>query len=606
MCQSFKFNINHIVSKIEELRYQIFNSTKQIHICGVTETFLTESHSDHEIAIPGYNLSRRDRIGKGGGGIVAHVNSHLTHKRVVELEYDKIESLWLQVIADGKRKILICFIYWPPNTFLTHEWLSHFEVQISKATQLSKHVILMSDFNVDLNKFNLHKHKLTLLCDEYNFIQVIDESTRVTEKSSTLIDHVYVTAPDFVLGTSDHFPVCITYGCDQIKNLKNDHTEIIARDFKNFNQANFLTHLEFSLLSSDKNIDVFNNVFLNILDKHAPEIKRRVKQNQLPEWLTPGIKRLMKARDKAKKAMIDSEYKQLRNVVANKITMSKSNFYKNEIRKCNGNSGKLWKVMKAVKNKKQDNHVPKNLEFQGQNLTTDVEITNTFNSYFAHLVDQFITNDGLSQFVPSDKFTFFVRTRLPLEASFSIPCITSHAIKKELSKIDTKKGAGPDKLSPKYLNISADVTCDILCDIINESFRSGRCPEIWKTSRIVPLHKGGSFGDLDNYRPISILCAISKIVERHIYDSLFNFLVSHDLILPNQSGFMKNHSCSTGLTAMLNTWLSDIDQGRIIEIMNIDLRKAFNLVNHEILLTKLSLYGVNNLTINWFRLYLHK
>ena len=144
-----------------------------------------------------------------------------------------------------------------------------------------------------------------------------------------------------------------------------------------------------------------------------------------------------------------------------------------------------------------------------------------------------------------------------------------------------------------------------MCDIINDSFRSGHCPEVWKTSRIVPLHKGGSFGDLDNYRPISILCVISKIVERHIYDSLFNFLVSHDLILPNQSGFMKNHSCSTGLTAMLNTWLSDIDQGRIIEIMNIDLRKAFNLVNHEILLTKLSLYGVSNLTISWFRSYLH-
>ena len=68
---------------------------------------------------------------------------------------------------------------------------------------------------------------------------------------------------------------------------------------------------------------------------------------------------------------------------------------------------------------------------------------------------------------------------------------------------------------------------------------------------------------------------------------------------------MKNHSRSTGLTAMLNMWFSDIDQGRIIEIMNIDLRKAFNLVNHEILLTKLSLYGVNNLTINWFRSYLH-
>ena len=148
-----------------------------------------------------------------------------------------------------------------------------------------------------------------------------------------------------------------------------------------------------------------------------------------------------------------------------------------------------------------------------------------------------------------------------------------------------------------------------MCDIINDSFCSGQCPEIWKTSRIVSLHKGSSFGDLDNYHQISILCVISKIVERHIYDRLFNFLISHDLILTNQSGFMKNRSCSTGLTAMLNTCLSDIDQGRIIEIMKIHmkihLRKAINLVNHEILLTKLSPYGVSNLTIRWFRSYLH-
>ena len=126
----------------------------------------------------------------------------------------------------------------------------------------------------------------------------------------------------------------------------------------------------------------------------------------------------------------------------------------------------------------------------------------------------------------------------------------------------------------------------VVCIVVNGNKFQSRTVTLTLVQQCPSYH-----GDLDNYRPISILCVISKIVERPIIESLFNFLISHDLILPYQSGFMKNHSCSTGLTAMLNTWLSDIDQGHIIEILNIDLRKAFNLVNHEILLTKLSLYG---------------
>ena len=112
--------------------------------------------------------------------------------------------------------------------------------------------------------------------------------------------------------------------------------------------------------------------------------------------------------------------------------------------------------------------------------------------------------------------------------------------------------------------------------------------------------------DVCNYRPVSILSILSKILERHVHITLYGFLEAHKLITPDQSGFRPYHSCETALLKMTDEWLDNIDNGKITGLIYVDLRKAFDTVNHEYLLQKLVAYGVSEESWYWFCTYLTK
>ena len=170
--------------------------------------------------------------------------------------------------------------------------------------------------------------------------------------------------------------------------------------------------------------------------------------------------------------------------------------------------------------------------------------------------------------------------------------------------INHKKASGADEINSFLLKSVAHIVARPLSELINNSIRNGCFPDLWKRARVIPLHKSGSLDDMDNFRPISILCTVSKIIERHVFDCFTRFLDSFNLLLPFQSGFRKMHSCETGLTSLINNWYNEIDKGNIIGAINIDLRKAFNLVNLDILIFKLQKYGCGNITLSWFESYL--
>ena len=121
---------------------------------------------------------------------------------------------------------------------------------------------------------------------------------------------------------------------------------------------------------------------------------------------------------------------------------------------------------------------------------------------------------------------------------------------------------------------------------------------------MIPVFKAGDHGDPSNYRPISILVVISKIAERAVFDQLYNYLNDNGLININQSGFRPIHSTSSALINITEDWYDEIDKGNLIGLCLLDLKKAFDTVNHEIFLDKLKLYGISKYCIQWFRSYL--
>ena len=140
--------------------------------------------------------------------------------------------------------------------------------------------------------------------------------------------------------------------------------------------------------------------------------------------------------------------------------------------------------------------------------------------------------------------------------------------------------------------------------ICNCSIKTGRFPDTWKVARVTPIHKKDSGDDISNYRPISILPIASKILEKHVSIHLYEYMTSYNLLHQKQSGFRANHSCETALTLMVDTWLSALNRCNEIGLLLVDLCKAFDLVDHNILIKKLKLYKCSSVALNWFEFYL--
>ena len=175
---------------------------------------------------------------------------------------------------------------------------------------------------------------------------------------------------------------------------------------------------------------------------------------------------------------------------------------------------------------------------------------------------------------------------------------------KLLKTIDVGKATGLDKIPNRLLKIVADVVAPSLTGIFNQSLLTGIFPSDWKLAKVSPIFKNGSKSDLNNYRPISVIPAVAKIFEKVVYDQLYHYLNENDLLNNCQSGFRSLHSTLTALLETNDNWCVNIDRGLLNGVIFIDLKKAFDTIDHEIILNKLTKYGADQDALKWFKSYL--
>ena len=202
----------------------------------------------------------------------------------------------------------------------------------------------------------------------------------------------------------------------------------------------------------------------------------------------------------------------------------------------------------------------------------------------------------------SNVFLSFYRKRKVVENAFSLSPVTRYEILQQLSSLKVNKSTGLDGIPARFLKDGASVLADPVAHIVNLSITSEVVPSSFKDARVSPLFKKGSKMDPGNYRPVSILNVLSKVLERTVHRQLVNYLEKKGIIFDYQSGFRSGFSTDTCLINLSDHVRSEISKGNFVGMVMIDLRKAFDTVDFDVLLAKLKIMGVKN--TDWFRSYL--
>ena len=586
------------------------------HVFTLSETWLDNTVHSSETEIPGYVFERIDR-NRDGGGVGMYIKDDIQYKRRFDLENANIEAIWLEIKQVHRKPIIISSLYCRSQQDVP-EYLNSLSEIMSDVTNENKEIFLMGDLNCDFLKKNPATNHMSVFMDMFNLNQLVTKATRITPTSKTLLDVILTTNSNMCIDTdvihhsfSDHSLVQTVI----LSNLKkkngnvnhSNHVTKTFRSFKNFNVDCFVNDLNgvewniHDLMPVNVAWESFVNKFTNVCDKHAPVKSIRFK-NELCPWLghRDDIFNAMHERDyHHNKALHCSEdhndhwnqYKMLRNKVNIMMRDAKRDYYTNEINNSAGDMSKMWKTLKELLPKKRGN-----LNTFPSTSKSDMDLANDFNKHFTNIGINSTSNSDLNG--ANDHKTH-------ADSNFLFAEISVDQVNEELKAIPANKASGLDSVCTKLIKYGSNAIAAILCKIFNMCLRQGCVPDDLKVARVTPIYKSGSKDDFSNYRPISILPICSKILEKIVHKQLYVYVSDNQLMYDGQSGFRKHHSTCTALIKTIDKWNMEIDKGNYVGAVFVDLSKAFDMVNHTLLIDKLSSLGITGIENRWFQSYLN-
>ena len=272
------------------------------------------------------------------------------------------------------------------------------------------------------------------------------------------------------------------------------------------------------------------------------------------------------------------------------IKSAKANYYCDLIKEAKGDSNKLWTAVNEASSRTVKSSSPQYIIADGTHYSSPRSIPSALNSHFASVGK-----------ILADK----IRPVAPVSMSVANHSETSEAVVlKQLQGLRTNKAIGLDNTSARLLKCGAQSISHSITKLFNLSIRSRKFPGIWKCSKVSALFKSGDRTNATNYRPISILPTLSKILERVVHSQLHEYLNSTNLLSNNQFGFRSKSSTATALSSFADEVLLYMEKGHTSGAVFLDLTKAFDTVDHGILMTKLSSVGVSPSALEWFTSYL--
>ena len=531
------------------------------------------------------------------------------------------ESVWIEIKNQNSKNIVCGCVYRHPRQSL-ESFFNYMDSTLSKLGKENKEIYICGDFNINLINIDSNNGSSNFynLFNSNGFLPLILHPSRVVEgQAPSLIDNIFtnntnsiILSGNIYLTISEHFSQFASIQHDRI-DVK--HIDMYARNYSKYCDEKFRDDVSMQIWSHPNVTDVnflagdFVWKLNGTGDRHAPVEKLKPKQIKLllKAWITDYIKKLIRVRDNLfarKKRQPDNlhikeVYNIARNRVSRELKKSKIEHHQKNFEQLDLNIKKTWEAIRKIVNvKKSTNFSISHLNINGKIIDDPGEITNKFNNYFVNVGPS--TEKGVPK-VPNITADKFLKNRN------QVNLIIAHISEEEILDIIKalpNKSTGPASIPLKLLKVVADIIVVPLCRIINLSFSTGVFPDILKIAKVIPLHKGGSTEELNNFRPISLLSIFDKIIEKIMHSRLYLFLEEHQILFKNQFGFKRNCSTMHSLIEITEKIKESIDNGKYGCGIFIDLKKAFDTVNHKILLLKLEHYGVRGNLLKWFESYL--
>jgi len=578
-------------------------------IITVSETWLSDKVDQDSICLNGYHPPvRRDRPGDSHGGVAVYVKCNLICKPRIDLCIPDLEAIWIETKLD-QDTLLVGVFYRPPSATVDHWLLINDSVQLAMNTPHK--FILFGDLNADCTvnpPFHLQE-----LMNTNSLSQLTSEPTRITDTSSTLIDLVLTPCPNLVKRVGVLPPVCSDHSCPFVY-LNHDlpSSGSFKRTLYNYSKIDVdkllqdMESVDWNAIVDLESIDDAAEMFsdkLMMIAKECMPVKIVTMKGHDAVWITEKIKKMIKKKQyiHALAKRLDtvwcwSLFRRLRNNLTDVIRKRKEEHIReleNRILSPHNFGNKdWWKIVNSFLKKKgmSTNEIPP-IESNGIVYYSAEDKAEVFNETF---LQQSRIQGHDDDVPPVEEERFSIG---PLE-------ITTEMVYAVLNNLDVRKAVGPDLVHNKLLKLAARIISNPLATLFQRSLTEGRFPKIWKVAHVNPIYKKGEKEHCSNYRPVSLLSCIGKVLEKCVQAHVFRYITDHDLLTVSQSGFIPGDSTSFQLLSMYDDFCQSLDKQLTSQAVFCDISKAFDRVWHKGLLHKLYAIGIRGALLKWFEDYL--